>query len=83
MDECLRAAVIIAARRELIVEALGELQTGKLEMQLIRGLDRDAHILDEMLDEEARRIISLEHARCQVRHGPGAGRSAGKRFYDS
>ena len=56
----LRAVVLAALFGQRAVELVGELQPGQADFHLFRTLQRDAHILDEVLDVEAGREIALQ-----------------------
>src|SRR6187551_890557 len=45
--------------------------------------ERDPHILDEMLHEEARSEVAYEDARCKIREGPRPSSAAGDTLEDS
>ena len=71
-EERLGSQTTITLRLHSHVELVSESQAGEREVHALRLVQSDAHILDEMLDEEAGVEVALDHAGSQVVDAPGS-----------
>src|SRR5690349_24489777 len=72
----MRAALAMALRLHCNVKLMRERKTGQGNANPLRLVERDAHVLDEMFDEEAGVKISFENARSEIVERPTRCRAA-------
>src|SRR5262245_5485843 len=62
------------------IELFGERQAGQCELHATRFAERDAEILDEVLDEKSRLEVAIQNARRQIGQRPARRGSATDRL---
>ena len=63
----MRSVAAVALRSQRDVKLMSQGQTGQGQPHALRFIQRDAHVLDEVFDEEARVEVVVDNPWAQIR----------------